>query len=182
MVEKLGYVSDYFGKWHIPEALMVGRDEQEGENLIQYNDYDYDNDEFYYVFDSDGRKYRRYLETYEQWGEISKDLEEGQQIDSSSGYPYTPIMLDSRARHGSPTPTELSERNGFNPEDVGQPSVMGVSSLSTDYTNTHFTGDIATRAITRLKQQSDPWFLTVSFHSPHPPFVPAWYVNAEQAT
>jgi hypothetical protein len=189
LVERLGYVSEYYGKHHMPQALMVGKKERANEHLIQYNDYDYDLDEFYYMYDTDGRKLRRYLQTFENRGEISKDpLLEGDQIDSYTGYPYSPIDLDSRARYKSPTGTTLSEGNGFHPIDVIEPNVMGLNSLSAEYTPTHFIGDTATKALARLKKKQQqeeeeegdnpdhyqPWFLTVSFNSPHPPFLPAW--------
>jgi len=55
---------------------------------------------------------------------------------------------------------------------------MGSYKLSEDFTPSHFEGSISVKALERLREQrridNRAWFLTVSFHSPHPPMVPAW--------
>jgi hypothetical protein len=173
LVEKLGYVSEYFGKYHMPQSLVEARESSRA-HILQHNDFDYDTGNFFFRFDSEGGKMRSQLATFERRGEISKELEDGEQIDTYSGFPYSPIDLDSRTRHRSPTGTTLSEENGFQRYEIGQPNEMGLFSLATEYTSTYFTGDIAMRALERLKNQTSPWLLTVSFHSPHPPFIPAW--------
>ena len=54
--------------------------------------------------------------------------------------------------------------------------VQGNGSLSTNYTPTFFTADIVTKALERLQREETqrPWFVTASFHSPHPPYVASW--------
>ncbi|KAL3909378.1 MAG: hypothetical protein SGARI_002624, partial [Bacillariaceae sp.] len=172
LVEKKGYLSEYYGKWHIPDKLMYSKDDA-SENVIHYNDYDFDSEQHYFQDDSDGSKNKRFLEYFQRQGLIDKELEEGQQYDTYTGFPYTPIQLDSRARHGSPTGTPLTTNRGFEIYEITQPNVAGQFALSDDYTPTHFTGQVANEALLRLKQQSDPWFVTVSFHNPHPPMIPA---------
>jgi arylsulfatase A-like enzyme len=171
LVETRGYLSEYYGKWHIPDKLMYSK--ANGQNIIQYNDYDFAQEEPYFLDDSDGRKNMRFLEHFQRQGMISKDLQDGQQYDTYTGFPYTPIQLDSRARHGSPTGTPLTTNHGFEIYEITQPNVVGEFALSDDYTPSHFTAHVANEALLRLKQQSDPWFLTVSFHNPHPPMIPA---------
>lgn len=56
---------------------------------------------------------------------------------------------------------------GFDIFRVTQPNVVGQFGLSEDYTPSHFTGDVANRALHRFVKQYDPWFLTVCFHNPH---------------
>jgi arylsulfatase A-like enzyme len=103
LVEKLGYLSEYYGKWHLPDKLWYSKNESKSDdNVIHYNDYDFTLAEPYFLDDSDGRKNQRYLDYWEQQGTISRALQEGQQYDTYTGYPYTPIQLDARARHGSP--------------------------------------------------------------------------------
>jgi hypothetical protein len=175
LVEQYGYVSEYYGKWHIPDKLLHSKNKAyPSHNIVHYNDYSYEKDEFYFMFDNEDRKMERYLEYFhDELGVIERELEEGQQYDTYTGYPYTPIQLDSRARHQSPTGTPLTENRGFELYEITQPNVLGRYSLDGNYTPSHFTGTIAVTALQRLLSQSDPWLMTVSFHSPHPPMVPA---------
>lgn len=78
--------------------------------------------------------------------------------------PYTPIQLD--ARYDATTYTPLTTASGLPRNRVGEPNVLGMSALSENFTSSFFTGDLAKRALQRLQQQGDPWFLTASFHSP----------------
>jgi hypothetical protein len=73
----------------------------------------------------------------------------------------------------SQTGTPLTTTRGFEIYEITQPNVAGQFALSEDYTPSHFTGQVANAAIQRLTNQTDPWFVTVSFHNPHPPMVPA---------
>jgi hypothetical protein len=73
------------------------------------------------------------------------------------------------------TGTPLSTNHGFELFEVTQPNVLGQFALSDQYTPSHFTGYVANQALQRLlSQPSDPWLLTVSFHNPRPPMVPAY--------
>lgn len=175
LVEQYGYISEYYGKWHIPDKLLYNKKNKSSEpvhNIIHYNDYDYTRDEYFFIFESEEPKLKRYLEYYhDDLGVINQTLAEGQQYDTFTGYPYTPIQLDSR--YDSATGTPLTEGRGFEIYEITQPNVVGRYGLDENYTPTHFTGSIALGALQRLLTQSDPWLLTVSFHNPHPPMVPA---------
>lgn len=161
-----GYVSEHYGKWHMPSSLMHSHNQQ---RTVRFNDFDYSSNEFYFKDDSNGAKLRRYLKHFEKLGRISKQLENGQQYDSFTRFPYTPIRIDSR--YGYPTGTPL---NNFSPDEKTQPNLVGSFGLPAEYTPSSFTANVAIRALQRLLQSDDePWFLTVSFHNPHPPMVPA---------
>jgi arylsulfatase A-like enzyme len=173
LVDKLGYVSEYYGKWHMPEPLATSK--ESGRPILQFNDYRYETDSFYYKYDDAALKTRRYLDHFEKLGEIDKSLpEETMQIDSYTRYPYTPIQLDPRWNM-STTPLQGDQ---FESAAIGQPNIMGPYKLSEKYTPSYFEGSVAVKALRRLREQRRaqgiPWFLTASFHSPHPPMVPAW--------
>lgn len=68
-----GYVSEYYGKWHLPTAWW---------GPVRANDYDYDRDAPTFTSDSVGRKTRRFLDYHEAQGRISRDMEDGMQRDS----------------------------------------------------------------------------------------------------
>jgi hypothetical protein len=107
LVEKLGYLSEYYGKWHMPDTLWYSKNTtaptNNKDNIVQYNDYDFVNSEFYFLDDADGRKNQRYLDYHVQQGQIKRSIsQDGQQYDTYTGFPYTPIQLDARARKQSP--------------------------------------------------------------------------------
>lgn len=106
---------------------------------------------------------------FERQGIISKEIPDGYQQDTYTGFPYDPIQIDSR--YGYPTASSL---NGFPNYLRSQPNICGNYSLSEDFTPSHFNGIIALKALNRLVAGDLPFFLTVSFHNPHPPMVPAW--------
>lgn len=185
LVEKYGYISEYYGKWHMPELLYLSKSNP-SESIVQFNDFDFVKDQFEFKGDDSSRKIRRYLEQYEEIGLIDPErksvnstavvtgrlaqLTRGNpQIDSYTRYPYIPIQLDNR--YNSPPGTDLKDGT-FDSNERSQSNLMGIYSLTEEEgTPTHFTGDIAIRALHRLKAQPEPWFLTVSFHHPHPPFI-----------
>lgn len=109
LVQKAGYLSEYYGKWHLPDKLWYSQHSFEtvnnattnGNNVIHYNDYDYAQNEFYFVDDSDGGENQRYLDYWAGQGMIDRTLQEGQQYDTYTGYPYTPIQFYARTRHQS---------------------------------------------------------------------------------
>jgi hypothetical protein len=163
-----------YGKWHLPEVLAMSR--EYNKPVVQFNDYDYESNSFYYKDDATEKKLERHLQYFENLGRISKDLtEEGMQIDSYTEYPYMPIKLDSR--WNMPTGTSLYG-DQFQGEEIGQANILGRYKLSANYTPTYFEGSVAVKALERLQEQrrvdGKAWFLTASFHSPHPPMVPAW--------
>ena len=171
ILTRLGYVSEYYGKWHIPDSLNG--------DTIQYNDYNYETNEFQLSESSSWTSMlRRYLDYFETTGEISKEYTNGTQRDTYTRFPYTPIQVD--ARYGYPTNTPLNEENGFESHQTSQPNVAGRYSLSSNYTPSYFNGDIAVKALQRLLTNNNnddnanhPFFLTVSFHHPHAPMVAA---------
>jgi arylsulfatase A-like enzyme len=171
ILTRLGYVSEYYGKWHMPETLYY-RTHGSSSRAVQYNDYEYGSDQFSFRADSWGRKLSRYLTHFERAGNISREIPDGMQRDTYTGFPYTPIEIDSR--YGYPTGTTLSTNNGFKNYETTQPNVCGNYSLPGNFTPSHFNGDIAVKALNRLLANDQPFFLTVSFHNPHPPMVPAW--------
>ena len=185
LVEKLGYVSEYYGKTHMPKSLFRSKSDPEAEeHVVQFNDFDYNDGTFYYKDDRHVFKTRRYLDHFLNNGDIlprQKSLDTTinttQQIDSYSKYPYEPIQLDSR--YNSKSGIELSAENGFASYERGESNLKGVYGLSEKYTPTHFTGDIGRRALERLMDQPKPWFLTLSFKNPHPPFVTPWFPYME---
>lgn len=179
------YHSEYYGKFHLPDHLWES---------IYYNDYDYDLGGPYFVKDKLEKKIKRFLKYHEQQGNISKDLEEPQQLDSFTKFPYTPFPIDSR--YGYPSGTKLSSDH-FQKWEKSQPNVCGENALDANFTNSYFTADMALKALDRLlseqeeqqRQQTEgidydadenttstdppPFLLTPSFHNPHPPMIPA---------
>lgn len=164
LVEDYGYLSEYYGKWHIPEKYYYSRNGTS--KVIDYNDYDYATDEFMLKNNSWARKLREYLNHFDDKGYIDKTYGPGQQEDTYSRYAYTPITLDSR--FGMPTDTPIDDFSSFN---KSQNSQMGIYSLASNYTASYFNHDVAMRALNRLATQDKPFVLTVSYHSPHPPYM-----------
>lgn len=72
-----------------------------------------------------------------------------------------------------PTNTALATSQGFKGWQTTQPNVLGENKLDANYTNTFFIADMALKALDRLLDGPDPFFMTVSFHNPHPPMTPA---------
>jgi arylsulfatase A-like enzyme len=187
LVERYGYTSEYYGKWHMPEILYMQRSGDTSQPVVSLNDFDFTKSEFMFKSDESSRKIRRYYEQYEDLGRITRSqkfvnstamtsgrlpqLSNGNpQIDSYTRYPYIPIALDTR--YSKPPGTDLKDKSLFESFEQSEPNIIGIFSLKEEEgTPTHFTGDIAIRALKRLKAESNPWFLTVSFHNPHPPFV-----------
>jgi arylsulfatase A-like enzyme len=164
LVEDHGYVSEYYGKWHLPSRLYDRRDGSS--RAVESNDYDYYTGAFSFK-DANGQDMlRRYLDYFHERGDISKTFADGQQKDSYSEYPYTPISIDSR--YGLPTNTPLSESNKF---EASEDSQMGNFTLGKHYSASFFNHDVALRALNRLASQNTPFLLTVSYHHPHPPFM-----------
>lgn len=180
ILQEAGYTVEYYGKWHLPDVLYKDREDET--SVIQYNDYDYGSKEFYFRYDSNGRKLRRHLEHFEDRGYINKDLDEWEQIDTFTKFPYLPNKIDSR--YGYEAGTELTTRDGaFSNAETTQPNIVGRYKLSANYTPSFFNFDVAFKALDRLLTEQEtndddddktPFFLTVSFHNPHPPMVPAW--------
>jgi len=167
LVEDRGYVSEYYGKWHMPLDFLKNR--AGNANVIRYNHYNYATNSFYLEeVDSWGSFYNDYLDYFDGEGDISKTFPEGTQENTFSKYPYYPVQLD--ARYGMPTNTPLKTPM-FESWETSQPNVMGEDNLTESYTPTGMNGYIALQSLGRLIQEDDPFFLTVSFHNPHAPMV-----------
>mmetsp|Transcript_9996 Transcript_9996/g.11096 ORF Transcript_9996/g.11096 Transcript_9996/m.11096 type:complete len:1027 (+) Transcript_9996:680-3760(+) len=214
LVEQYGYVSEYYGKWHMPKSLGTAStstssfDNNNIQYLNQYNDYNFETNKFFHDHDSSSsKKLREYLNYYErqtnQTRSISRTpIPDGMQRDTYTRAQYIPIQLDPRSQ--TPTDTKNFSPLIGNSKRQTQSNIMGRYGLSELYTPSYFTGLLSSRAIQRLlktqqqekaqqpparnrpflheqkdergqqQEEPKPWFLTVSFHSPHPPYVPAW--------
>jgi arylsulfatase A-like enzyme len=164
LVEDHGYLSEYYGKWHMPERLYHSRDGSS--RAVTYNDYKYSQAAFDFRPVSWDRMLKSYLSHFATNGYFNKIFEPGQQEDPYSTYPYTPISLDSR--FGLLTNTSLDHFSKF---DDSQDSQMGNYTLGQDYSASFLNHDVALRALNRLALQEKPFMLTVSYHHPHPPFM-----------
>jgi arylsulfatase A-like enzyme len=107
---------------------------------------------------------KSYLSYFPNRGDLKRSFNAGQQQDTYSTYPYTPIAVDSR--FGKPTNTSMT---GFNSFDSDQTSQAGNYSLNQKYSSSFLSHDNALRALNRLAAQKQPFILTVSYHHPHPP-------------
>ncbi|KAI2488781.1 arylsulfatase [Fragilaria crotonensis] len=164
LVEDHGYVAEYYGKWHIPSRLYHHRDGSSP--VVESNDYDYSRGTFSFEDDPWNRKLARYLEHFDQRGDINKTFAPGQQEDSYAKYPYTPITLDPR--YGKPTDTPLDAQDSFNGSEGSE---MGNFTLGKEYSASFLNHDVALRALNRLATQEEPFLLTISYHHPHPPYM-----------
>jgi arylsulfatase A-like enzyme len=164
LVEDHGYVAEYYGKWHIPSRLYHHRDGSSP--VVQSNDYDYSKGTFSFEDVPWEGMLGRYLEHFNQHGDIKKTFIPGQQEDSYARYPYTPITLDSR--YGQPTKTPLDGMESFKLTEGCQ---MGNFTLGKEYSASFLNHDVALRALNRLATQETPFLLTISYHHPHPPYM-----------
>lgn len=167
LVEDLGYVSEYYGKWHLPEDYLKNR--AGTDYIMSYNTFDFSDSSFSLVADrSWGNFYKDYLNFYNNRGEISKTYPDGSQQNTFSKYAYYPVQLD--VRYGMPTNTRLTSPP-FESWETSQPNVIGEDDLGEKYTPSGMNGFIGVQALGRLCQQDNPFFLTISFHNPHAPMV-----------
>lgn len=169
--EDLGYRVEYYGKWHLPE---ISHFESDGMTpAVHYNDYDYEREKFQLKINEDWqKKLVRYLAYDRSLGRIKKELNEGDQIDPYTGYPYTPITIDSR--YGLPTATPFKDLGKISQlkKRQTQGDVNGPTSLGKEHTATYYNGDVALKALDRLANQNTSFAMTVSFHNPHGPITP----------
>jgi arylsulfatase A-like enzyme len=164
LVEDDGYVSEYYGKWHIPSRFYDRRDGNS--RVVKANTFDYSGGVFYFEDVLWQRMLRKYVAYFNARGLIKRTYAPGQQQNSYSEYPYTPIRLDSR--YGLPTNTPLNRSDSFKSSENSQ---MGKSSLGKAYYASFLNHDVALRALNRLAFQDTRFLLTISYHHPHPPFI-----------
>jgi hypothetical protein len=147
-------------KWHISDRLYYRRDGKSP--AVQYNDYNFFKASPTFRTSSSEVMLKSYLSYFQNRGDVKWSFDAGQQQDTYSTYPYTPIAVNSR--FGKPTNTSMS---GFNSFDSDQTSQAGNYSLNKKYSSSFLTHDIALRALNRLAAQKQPFILTVSYHHPH---------------
>jgi arylsulfatase A-like enzyme len=173
LVEKKGYRTEYYGKYHAPLIWFWGFNKTRSA-VISYNDFIYQNMTFVL------RPEIQIKPMYQRWSKyllrrdgIDTSSRRGQQINTNSGYPYDPIRIDSR--YGMPTNTPLTEDAGFDNSEDDDTDISGRDSLNASYTDTATIGDISDRALERLirryRHSKKPFVLGVSFRAPHPPNV-----------
>jgi len=174
LADEMGYQVEYYGKWHLPDFYHFNKSRfNQVTNAVTYNDYDFETKRFKLSTNEAWvLKLRRYLKYDESQGNIKREFRPGDQLDTYSRFPYTPIRLD--ARYGLPTDTDIDNTGRF-PQLDGrktQPNIKGPYSLGKDYTAIAYNGKIAVKALDRLARSSKPFALTVSFHNPHAPMLP----------
>jgi len=169
LVEDHGYVSEYYGKWHIPQRFFYTRDGSE--QTIHFNNFNYRTNQPTFANSGGwGNKLKGFLRVFEDAGQVNKTFGDGQQEDTYTRFPYTPISLDSR--FGMATRTDLYDRNRFDDFGQSQNSVKGLYSLPAQFSSSYFNHDVAMKSLDRLAMdKTQPWILTVSYHHPHPPMM-----------
>jgi hypothetical protein len=92
-------------------------------------------------------------------------FQNGMQLNSFSGLPYTPIRLDSR--YGHPTDTSLSRAQGFERYELSDINVCGVEAVA-NYSATAIIGNMAVKALRRRMYNSkgQPFIVSVHFNAP----------------
>jgi hypothetical protein len=160
---ELGYVSEMYGKWHLPPPLYRGKRGESGkENIISNDDYSFQTGMPNLSREKPKEIYKRRLtEMLRRIDNLPpKDFTVGQQKDPDSGYPYTPSRLDKR--YGMLAMSSLESGRGY---------VLGVGTTPESATLTAMIGEMSILALERLSKLGNPWCLTVSFISPHPPMI-----------
>lgn len=164
LVERLGYRSESYGKFHMPTVFYYGY-LHKNQDVISLDNFDFLDNKFMLTPKYDfQRKYKYALKELVKMYDIHETFSQGQQADPTSGFPYTPIPLD--ARYGKPTNTP---GGGNANTDGGCSGDIGKGTTPVNYTKTGVAAQMATRALTRLVSMDQPFVLTTSFDFPHPP-------------
>ena len=144
-----GYLSEYYGKWHTPTfrarvyqnpVTVAGKSKSElgpGKKAAYLN---FLNPNF-----------------------PSRDLQNGEFMDTYTMRPYQPDPLDLRY--------ELKSQGKATDIKVGQSDIHGTTSIPEDYHISVFEAGKALEALERLKDKT--FSITCSFHHPHPPYLAA---------
>lgn len=142
-----GYECEYYGKWHSPifrakcynnPVTMAGIHKTElgpGHKAV----------------------YIEYLKTRYP----SRELKEGELMDTLTNRPYRPFPIDTRF--------DLKKRGKGPKPKFNQSDIHGVSQVPAKYHIPAFQAGEAINAIERLKEK--PFSITCSFHHPHPPYL-----------
>jgi arylsulfatase A-like enzyme len=165
LVEKMGFVAEHYGKWHLPPPMYKGK---KGKGVvINHDDYDFMTGTPMLTKKETRKIYNKRIKQVLQLARRSiqvqvrsKKYKHGQQKDPYSGFPYDPIRLDRR--HGKRKKSPLKGNKS---------GVAGIGTTPGVATPTAVIGEMSVRAIGRLAKESQPFCLTVSFNSPHPPMV-----------
>jgi len=174
LVEKLGYEAASVGKWHVPSMLAYGKEEK-GRRVVSYNDFgfEYNVPEFSRNFNWKViyKKSKDFLLKRDKQAGFCKSYKKGQQENTFTDCPYSPIKLDSR--FGKPTKTKLSEEAGFESFETGKSNMAGRDSLAPEYTPTGVLGAMGVQHLKRMidnyYETSQPFSLSLHFNAPHPP-------------
>lgn len=164
LVERLGYRSESYGKFHMPTLFYYGF-LNKNRNVISSDDYDFYKSSFMLTpKEAFQKKYKVALKELIQIDNIHETFASGQQADPTNGFPYTPIRLDSR--YGKPT--NSPGKGAMTGDDAGS-SDIGRGTIAANFTKTGVANQFSTRALTRLLATKQPFVLTASFDFPHPP-------------
>ena len=160
LVDKLGYIAEYYGKWHLPRPLYYSR--QNDRPIFEHNDYDFKTSTPKLNLTESGDIYQKRVQYLATMMNISQHFSPGQQLNSASTFPYDPLSMD--ARFGMPTNPEQKGK-------LGQP--VGIDTLPAQLSSTGVFGEMAIHALERLASKGSPFSLTASFVKPHAPFLAA---------
>lgn len=128
---------------------------------------------------SEGSKNKEYLAYHEDLGEIRRDVIpiDTMQINGFTKFPYVTLPIDPSYGENTDLDRRIGQSDtvGYYPNSNDYPGV-----LTSKHTPTYFTAELVKKSIKRLQKQqqrsetAEPWFVTASFHSPHPPFTTTW--------
>mmetsp|Transcript_11183 Transcript_11183/g.23556 ORF Transcript_11183/g.23556 Transcript_11183/m.23556 type:complete len:858 (-) Transcript_11183:609-3182(-) len=162
LVEDHGYVAEYYGKWHIPNAMgyIYRNDVRRGGGLKSwFGKYSDDGTKHYSWGMSEW--YRMWLEGQPNSTVAAGPTEEGDQINTFSRHFYDPDPLDEL--FGLETGVDI---------EVKQPDRHGMNRLQDGLSITTQQAIETIDALERLAQGDRPFSLHLSLHSPHAPMIP----------
>ncbi|GKZ00527.1 hypothetical protein MPSEU_001005100 [Mayamaea pseudoterrestris] len=167
LVEKLGYVSETYGKKHLPNTLLHKHEPLADESVLQYDDYDMEMRQPNLTLQEFQARYPFHLDYFADNDNLRKRPIRSERINGLSTFPYRPTKMDA-------SNWKSKKDSQKDSSDPGSKS-FGVDSLGSNYTSTALIGQMGLLALDRLGQEykdtSQPFCLTVSFNSPHPPFI-----------
>ncbi len=152
ILTRYGYHCEYHGKWHTSShraPLVYQNPEQYGSNGR-------------WIFGPNGQNFL-YFDFLDKYAE-KPELREGEFLENISRFPYIPDPLD---RYYGKTLEQLQEQGVRHT----QPDQHGMLRMDKEHTITAFQAKQTIDALERL--QDTTFSITLSFHFPHSPIVPA---------